>query len=132
MDVLKELPDDCIDLIYLDPPFNSNQFYVAAFGDKGMVAQQLKDVWRWTVETENSFQRLPHGKLLDSLRGIRLQAGEQSQMAAYCVYMGRRLEQMRRVLKSTGSIYLHCDPHAKLTFGSFWMPSLGLPTSGTK
>ncbi len=112
MDVLKELPDDCIDLIYLDPPFNSNQFYVAAFGDKGMVAQQLKDVWRWTVETQNSFDRLPHGKLLDSLRGIRLQAGEKSQMAAYCVYMGRRLEQLRRVLKPNGSIYLHCDPHA--------------------
>ena len=112
LDVLKELPDECIDLLYLDPPFNSNQFYVAAFGDKGMVAQQLKDVWRWTVETENAFQRLPHGKLLDCLRGIRLQTGETSQMAAYCVYMGRRLEQLRRVLTPTGTIYLHCDPHA--------------------
>ena len=112
MDVLRELPDECVDLIYLDPPFNSNQFYVAAFGDKGTVAQQLRDVWRWTVETENTFQRLPHGSLYDCLRGIRLQTGEQSKMAAYCVYMGRRLIEMRRVLKPTGSIYLHCDPHA--------------------
>ncbi len=112
IDVLKELPEDCVDLIYLDPPFNSNQFYVAAFGDKGMVKQQLRDVWTWTVETENTFQRLPHGKLLDALKGIRLLAGDKSKMAAYCVFMARRLEQLRRVLKPTGSIYLHCDPHA--------------------
>ena len=110
--VLKELPDECVDLIYLDPPFNSNQFYVAAFGDKGMVPAQLRDAWRWTVATENAFQCLPHGRLLDCLRGIILQTGEQSPMAAYCVFMGRRLAEMRRVLKPAGSIYLHCDPHA--------------------
>ena len=112
LDVLKDLPGECVDLIYLDPPFNSNQFYVAAFGDKGMVRAQLRDIWRWTVETENAFQRLPHGRLLNCLRGIILQAGEQSKMAAYCVFMGRRLAEMHRVLKPTGSIYLHCDPHA--------------------
>ncbi len=112
IDVLRELPDECVDLIYLDPPFNSNQFYVAAFGDKGMVASQLRDIWRWTVETQNTFDRLPHGQLRDSLRGIRLQAGEKSPMAAYAVFMGRRLAEMRRVLKPMGSIYLHCDPHA--------------------
>ena len=112
LDVMRELPDECVDLIYLDPPFNSNQFYVAAFGDKGMVRAQLRDIWSWTVETENAFQRIPHGRLLDCLRGIILQTGEQSKMAAYCVYMGRRLAEMHRVLKSTGSIYLHCDPHA--------------------
>ena len=87
IDILRQLPDECVALIYLDPPFNSNQFYVAAFGDKGTVAQQLRDVWRWTVETENTFQRLPHGGLLDCLRGIKLQAGENSKMAAYCVYI---------------------------------------------
>ncbi len=112
IDVLRELPDECIDLIYLDPPFNSNQFYVAAFGDKGHVAAQLRDIWRWNVESQNTFDRLPHGQLRDTLRGIRLQAGEQSPMAAYCVFMGRRLAEMRRVLKPKGSIYLHCDWHA--------------------
>ena len=112
LDILKELPDECVDLIYLDPPFNSNQFYVAAFGDKGMVRAQLRDIWRWTEETEVAFQRLPHGRLLDCLKGIRLQTGDQSKMAAYCVFMGRRLAEMFRVLKPTGSIYLHCDPHA--------------------
>ena len=109
---LRELPDECIDLVYLDPPFNSNQFYVAAFGDKGMVASQLRDIWRWTVESQNAFDRLPRGQLRDSLRGIRLQAGEQSPMAAYAVFMGVRLAEMRRVLKPSGSIYLHCDWHA--------------------
>ena len=109
---LRELPDECIDLVYLDPPFNSNQFYVAAFGDKGMVASQLRDIWRWTVESQNAFDRLPHGQLRDSLRGIRLQAGEKSPMAAYAVFMGVRLAEMRRVLKPSGSVYLHCDPHA--------------------
>ena len=112
MDVLKELPDECVDLIYLDPPFNSNHNYVAVFGDKGMVAQQLKDVWKWTVETENSYQRLPRGKLLDAINGIRLVSGETSRMAAYAVFMGRRLAEMRRTLKPSGSIYLHCDPNA--------------------
>ena len=102
-----------MDLIYLDPPFNSNQFYVAAFGDKGMVRAQLRDIWRWTAETEVTYQqRIPHGRLLECLRGIVLQTGAESKMAAYCVYMGRRLAEMRRVLKPTGSIYLHCDPHA--------------------
>ena len=109
---LRELPDECIDLIYLDPPFNSNQFYVAAFGDKGIVNQQLRDIWRWTVESQNAFDGLPHGQLRDSLRGVRMQAGEKSPMAAYAVFMGRRLAEMRRVLKPAGSIYLHCDPHA--------------------
>ena len=102
-----------MDLIYLDPPFNSNQFYVAAFGDKGMVRAQLRDIWRWTAETEITYrQRIPHGRLLECLQGIILQTGADSKMAAYCVYMGRRLAEMRRVLKPTGSIYLHCDPHA--------------------
>ncbi len=112
IDVLRALPDACVDLIYLDPPFNSNQFYVAAFGDAGLVKQQLRDIWRWTVETQNAFDALPHGQLRDSLRGVRLQAGEKSPMAAYAVFMGRRLAEMRRVLKPAGAIYLHCDWHA--------------------
>ena len=112
LQVLRELPDECVDLIYLDPPFNSNHFYVAAFRDKGRVAAQLRDIWRWTVATENTFQRFPHGKLLDCLRGIRLQTGDKSPMAAYAVFMAGRLAELHRVLKPTGSIYLHCDPHA--------------------
>ena len=106
--------------MYLDPPFNSNQFYVAAFGDKGRVAKQLSDIWRWSSGTERTYQRVreqrfkssEHQRLLDCIEGIRLIAGKTSDMAAYTVYMGVRLFEMRRVLKRTGSIYLHCDPHA--------------------
>ena len=112
LDILKELPDECVDLIYLDPPFNSNQNYVAAFGDKGRVEAQLRDIWRWTVETENAYQRMPNGKVLDAVNAVRLLRGDTSPMAAYAVFMARRLEEMRRVLKPTGSLYLHCDPNA--------------------
>ncbi len=112
LDVMRELPDECVDLVYLDPPFNSNAFYVAAFGDKGLVNQQLRDVWRWTEATQRTFDRLPHGQLRDSIEGVRLQRGRRSSMAAYILYTGVRLEEMRRVLKPTGSVYLHCDPHA--------------------
>ena len=113
LQVLRELPDECVDLIYLDPPFNSNHFYVAAFGDKGRVEAQMRDIWRWTVAAENAFQSLPpQSRLLDCLRGIRLQTGDKSPMAAYAVFMARRLAELHRILKPTGSIYLHCDPHA--------------------
>ncbi len=112
IDILRTLPDESVDLIYLDPPFQSDTHYVAIFGDKGMVDDQLKDIWKWTTETERTFRRIPHGPLLDTLKGIRLQAGQDSKMAAYCVFMGRRLIDMHRILKPTGSIYLHCDYHA--------------------
>lgn len=112
IDVLRVLPDQSVDLIYLDPPFQSDTHYVAIFGDKGMVDEQLKDIWKWTTETERTFRRLPHGPLLDTLRGIRLQAGPNSPTAAYCVFIGRRLLEMKRALRPTGSIYLHCDYHA--------------------
>ena len=119
-DVLRQLPDECIDLIYLDPPFNSNQFYVAAFGDKGRVGRQLRDIWHWNAASERAFQDLEtrayrsaaYKRLLDCIKGVRLQAGENSDMAAYILYLARRLMEMRRVLKRTGSIYLHCDWHA--------------------
>ena len=112
LDVLRDLPDECVDLIYLDPPFNSNHNYVAAFGDKGSVEAQLRDIWRWTVESESRYQALPHGPLLDAINAIRLVSGSTSPMAAYALFMGRRLVELHRVLKPKGSIYLHCDPKA--------------------
>ena len=112
LDVLKDLPDECVDLIYLDPPFNSNHNYVAAFGDKGRVDAQLRDIWRWTVETENTYQWLPEGPLRNAINAVRLVSGETSPMAAYALFMGRRLAELHRVLKPQGSIYLHCDHNA--------------------
>ena len=129
LDILRELPDECVDLIYADPPFNSNHNYVAAFGDKGSVDAQLRDIWRWTVESENQYQRLPHGPLLRAINAVRLVSGETSPMAAYALFMGRRLANMHRVLKSTGSLYLHCDDNAShylrlLTDAIFGEPNL--------
>lgn len=112
LDILKELPDECVDLIYLDPPFQSNHDYVAVFGDKGGVDAQLRDIWRWTTESEARYQRLPHGSLHDGIDAIRLVSGDTSPMAAYALFMGLRLAEMHRVLKRTGSIYLHCDARA--------------------
>ena len=112
IDILKELPDNCIDLIYLDPPFNSGQNYNSIFGDKGRVEEQLRDVWRWTSETAVQYRNLPHGPVLNAIKGIRLITGDESKMTAYAMFMGRRLVQMRRVLKPTGSLYLHCNPYA--------------------
>ena len=112
LDILRELPDECVDLIYLDPPFNSDQNYVAAFGDKGSVAAQLRDIWRWNVESENAYQRLPEGRLSNAINAVRLVSGDTSPMAAYALFMGRRLAELHRVLKPTGSLYLHCDPNA--------------------
>ena len=106
------MPDECVDLIYLDPPFQSNHDYVAAFGDKGGVDAQLRDIWRWNIESEYAYQRMPRGPLLDAVDAIRLVSGKDSHMAAYAVFMARRLRELHRVLKRTGSIYLHCDPKA--------------------
>lgn len=86
IDVLRELPDASVDLIYLDPPFQSDSHYVAVFGDKDQVDEQLRDIWKWTTETERTFQHLPYGSLLDTLKGIRMIAGQTSPMAAYCVH----------------------------------------------
>ena len=112
IDILRELPSESVDLIYLDPPFQSDTHYVAIFGDKGQVDTQLRDLWKWTTETERVFHRLRFGTLLDAVKGIRLQTGPTSPMAAYCVFMVRRLLEMHRVLKPAGSLYLHCDYHA--------------------
>ena len=112
LEVMSDLPDECVDLIYLDPPFNSNAFYVAAF-DKGLVNQQLRDVWRWNEATERNFQRLTgNSRLRECVQAIQLLTGRRSSMAAYILYMGERLLEMRRILRPAGSIYLHCDPHA--------------------
>ena len=79
LDILKDLPDGCVDLIYLDPPFNSNHNYVAAFGDKGRVDTQLRDIWRWTVETG---ERLPAiAPRVPVERGQRGKAGERGHLA---------------------------------------------------
>ena len=118
LDILRDhryFPDACVDLIYLDPPFNSNRSYNVLFKDEsGQYSEaQIKafdDTWHWTnaVETyadlvENAPERV--SKLIDALHDGM---GE-NQMMAYLVMMTARLVELHRVLKATGSLYLHCD-----------------------
>ena len=108
LDVMREhILDESVDLIYLDPPFNSKRLYNAFIGDAQWVA--FDDTWRWH-EAIGDFHEVAekpaYGKLME---GLRMMLGDGSQMA-YLSYMANRLVEMKRVLKDTGSIYLHCDP----------------------
>lgn len=114
-----EFKDESVDLIYLDPPFNKNTTYNILFKSpegRGAAAQleAFEDSWRWGEQAEREFDELIHGpntdtsELLQALRKIL----NQSDMMAYLTMMASRLVEMHRVLKPTGSLYLHCDPTA--------------------
>jgi DNA modification methylase len=114
------IADESVDLIYLDPPFNSNVDYNVLFkereGDKA--ASQIKafkDSWTWTIESEREFveviERAPSHRVVQCIDGLKAMLGT-SDMLAYLVMMANRLIELKRALKPTGSIYLHCDPTA--------------------
>ena len=118
--ILREhIADESVDLIYLDPPFNSNANYNVLFRETGgqQSAAQItafEDTWHWSQESEAAYQEVVTGaseKLRDLLHGMRSFLGE-NDMMAYLTMMVQRLVELRRVLKPTGSIYLHCDPTA--------------------
>ena len=112
-------PDACVDLIYLDPPFNSNASYNQLFKapDGTSSAAQIEafnDTWHWTDSAEEAFQdvlRSGNGGAAEMLRAMRSFLGE-NDMMAYLAMMAVRLLELHRVLKPTGSLYLHCDPTA--------------------
>ncbi|MBF0562704.1 MAG: restriction endonuclease, partial [Alphaproteobacteria bacterium] len=105
--------------VYLDPPSNSQANYNVLFkgsSGKGADAQieAFKDSWEWCEESENAFSEVlgsVNTQTAELLRAIRLFLG-QSDMMAYLAMMAVRLLELHRVLKSTGSLYLHCDPTA--------------------
>lgn len=110
---------ESVDLIYLDPPFNSNRSYNVLFKDERGKESQAQieafdDTWHWNDETETRYRELVTdiggdvGAMISALRGV---IGT-NQMMAYLVMMAIRLVELHRVLKSTGSLYLHCDPTA--------------------
>jgi len=109
--IMRGMNDACIDLIYLDPPFNSNRHYEAPTGSKAAGAA-FKDAW-----TLNDIDVYEHGELADrnpaaySVIWAARQAHGKG-MQSYLIMMAVRLLEMRRVLKPSGSIYLHCDPTA--------------------
>ena len=127
IDILRELPSESVDLTYLDPPFQSDSNYVAIFGDKGQVDQQLKDIWLWTTETERTFPEIAHGALwYDALKGIRLQAGSTVTDGGLLCIHGPASDGDVQGLEGDGDHLstLRLARHATISVSS-WMPSLG-------
>jgi DNA modification methylase len=120
LDILKKyIPDESVDLIYLDPPFNSNRNYNVLFREaSGKEAQSqvkaFKDTWYWDKTAQETYDQLtlhaPH-QVSQMIRALKTLIGE-NQLLAYLVMMTVRLVELRRVLKPTGSLYLHCDSTA--------------------
>ena len=123
LDILRQyVPDESVDLIYLDPPFNSNASYNVLFKEQSGEESpaQIKaftDTWEWTQESERVFEQeiimnpTTPPNVKDMITAFREFIGRNAMMA-YLVMMTPRLVDLRRVLKPTGSIYLHCDPTA--------------------
>ena len=108
LDVMREdIADESVDLIYLDPPFNSKRLYNAFIGGAQWVA--FDDTWRWHEAIDDFHDVAGDVALADTIEGLRRILGESSNLA-YLSYMANRLRECKRVLKPTGSIYLHCDP----------------------
>ncbi len=119
LDILRRyVKDETVDLVYLDPPFNSNANYNVLFAEKdgSKAASQIQafsDTWTWTQESESVFAEIvmAGGRVADCLQAFRTFLCE-CDMLAYLVMMAPRLMELRRVMKPTGSIYLHCDTAA--------------------
>ncbi|MEK7785126.1 MAG: DNA methyltransferase, partial [Chloroflexota bacterium] len=120
LDILREyIEPESVDLIYLDPPFNSNRSYNVLFKDEGgkeadAQITAFEDTWHWNAKTEQTYHDLV--TLGDANVSAMISAMRQfigtNQMMAYLVMMAARLAELHRVLKPTGSLYLHCDPTA--------------------
>jgi DNA modification methylase len=112
-----EIDTGSVDLVYLDPPFNSQQSYNVLFPSRqgGHASAQIhafNDTWHWSEEAERTLFELMHGEsaeLANLAQALRAMLGK-GDMLAYLVMMAPRLVELRRVLKPTGSLYLHCDP----------------------
>ena len=118
--VLREhIADESVDLVYLDPPFNSNADYNVLFAEKGgeKAHAQIKvfeDTWEWDHEAAVNFADAVQSggeHVAKCLLAFRTFLGA-SDMLAYLAMMAPRLVELKRVLKPSGSIYLHCDPTA--------------------
>jgi len=118
--ILREhIASESVDLVYLDPPFNSNRSYNVLFKDESGKESQAQiaafdDTWHWGEETERAYNELVtdiNGQVGNIIGALRQAIGA-NQMMAYLVMMAVRLVELHRVLKPTGSLYLHCDPTA--------------------
>ena len=135
LSVLRDsIASESVDLIYLDPPFNSAASYNVLFkapSGEGSQAQieAFEDTWHWNESAERAFDEVVTGPQSDAsvmLRAMRTALGE-NDMMAYLAMMAVRLVELHRALKTTGSLYLHCDPTAshylKVILDSIFGPS---------
>jgi DNA modification methylase len=128
LDVLRrKIPSESVDLCYIDPPFNSKRNYFQIYNNQGgedrAQAQAFVDTWEWGDEAADGIDwitdiaQLQNGKLTEQtvelIRGLE-KVLKRGSLLAYLVHMTLRIVEIHRVLKPTGSFYLHCDP--KLTF----------------
>ena len=119
LDVLRRhVQDETVDLVYLDPPFNSKATYNVLFGEQNgrRAAAQVRafeDTWHWDASAAEAYQEVVEagGQPSQAMQAFRRLLGH-NDMLAYLAMMAPRLVELRRVLKPTGSIYLHCDPTA--------------------
>ena len=120
LQVLREsIKDESVDLIYLDPPFNSKRDYNLLFkSPKGQRSEAqitaFEDSWHWAEQAEAEFHeilRQSNTDVAEMMKALRSFLGE-NDMMAYLTMMANRLLELHRVLKRTGSLYLHCDPTA--------------------
>lgn len=120
LDILRRyIKDETVDLVYLDPPFKSGKDYNILFEEKigtqsNAQIKAFEDTWRWDQIAAEAYKETVesgHHNVAKVMQAYRTFLGE-SGMLAYLSMMAPRLIELRRVLKSTGSIYLHCDPTA--------------------
>ena len=120
LQILREhIADESVDLIYLDPPFNSKRDYNLLFKTpKGQESDAqimaFEDTWHWGGQAQDEFREIEqcrNTEVAEMMRALRAFLGE-NDMMAYLTMMANRLLEMHRVLKPTGSLYLHCDPTA--------------------
>jgi len=121
LDVLREyVASASVDLVYLDPPFNSNRNYNVIFARSDRITdsnnaqiQAFDDTWRWSPVTEEQYHEMLAGsvpnRVADVVRALHALLGENDAMA-YLVNMAPRIVELHRVLRATGSLFLHCDP----------------------
>ena len=113
------IASESVDLVYLDPPFNSNATYNVLFrsptGEQSQAQiEAFEDSWHWNEAAELAFDEViksGNSEAAEMLRAMRSFLGT-NDMMAYLAMMAVRLLQLHRVLKPTGSLYLHCDPTA--------------------
>ena len=118
LEVLRAFPPECVDLVYLDPPFNSNRSYNVLFKEsRGAEAEAqieaFEDSWHWTTHTAETYDEVAaRGDDVGRLLRAFVEALGHNDVTAYLTMMAPRLVELRRVMKPTASIYLHCDPTA--------------------